>query len=162
MGCCCAQEHSSESAHSCSSLGIWQTLDVILHSASVSVVWATPTCLCCRRDDKEFKFDGASLAVLHGVTSLTMLRFEQHLAEDDDRPREQPAPPQELVAAVADLKQHNPVLKVPVGIRAPRICGHSGHSCPGWHASALCTPHMQLRIAGGFLSSLQLGVRDTG
>ncbi len=114
--------------------------------------------LCCRRDDKESKFDGASLSVLHGVKSLTMLRFEQNLAEDDDRPREQPAPPQELVAAVADLKQHNPVLKVPVGIRAPHICGHSEHPSHGWHVSALCIAHMQLRIAGGFLPSLQLGV----
>ena len=42
-------------------------------------------------------FDGASLAVLHSITTLTLLElFEQRT----------------LVAAIAELQQHNPTLEV--------------------------------------------------
>ena len=120
MGYYGAQEHCDHpAAHgSMPSTGYRGSNSGCHPAASVSFDWLTPTCLCCRRDFSECKFDEASLAVLHSVTSLTMLEFEQHLTEDDEGGRDQPAPPAELLAAVADLKQHNPVLKVPARIRA--------------------------------------------
>lgn len=57
-------------------------------------------------------FNAASLSVLRSVTTLLQLDLEQHAPRMDAEEQARLEPSQELKAAVADLQQHNPILKV--------------------------------------------------
>ena len=66
--------------------------------------------MSCRRATCDSEFDAASLAVLYAVKTLTLLDLEQRYGWMEEGKLRQP--PEKLVAAVADLQQHNPTLKV--------------------------------------------------
>ena len=58
------------------------------------------------------KFNAASLSVLRSITTLCQLDLDQHPCLMDAEAQARLEPSQELKAAVADLQQHNPNLKV--------------------------------------------------
>ena len=64
------------------------------------LVLLTSPLTSCRKAACDSEFDGDSLAVLHGVTTLTLLVL---YGDGHQGP---------LKAAVADLQQHNPTLRV--------------------------------------------------
>jgi hypothetical protein len=68
--------------------------------------------LNCRRMWGDSKFNAASLSVLRSVTTLLQLDLEQHTPRMNAKEQARLEPCQELKAAVADLQQHNPSLKV--------------------------------------------------
>ena len=64
----------------------------------------------CRGNFSWSAFDAGSLAILRGITTLRLLGLEHYTGKSVDGYREWPT--EEMLAAIGDLQQHNPTLKV--------------------------------------------------